>query len=59
MSLKLDWRPRDYGAYETMKEDGSFPGPEEVGRDYFTHNGVRKAFEEKSRRALARALSIQ
>ncbi|CAJ1966165.1 unnamed protein product [Cylindrotheca closterium] len=44
---KLDFRPRDYGAYEMRKEDGSYPGPDELGRKSFEYSGARKQFESK------------
>ena len=47
MSLFVDWRPRAYGAYEMIKPDGSYPGPEEIGRDAFTYSGARLNMEKK------------
>ncbi|KAJ8602131.1 hypothetical protein CTAYLR_001641 [Chrysophaeum taylorii] len=47
MSLFLDWRPRAYGAYEMVRPDGTYPGPEELGRDAFAYSGARKSMESK------------
>ena len=47
MSLFLDWRAREYGAYEMVQEDGSYPGPDKLGRDAFTYGSARKNMEEK------------
>jgi len=41
----LDFRPRSYGAYETVRPDGTYPGPEELGRQAFEYSGARKQFE--------------
>lgn len=47
LTIFLDWRPRAYGAYEMVREDGTYPGPEELGRDAFAYSGARKTFETK------------
>ena len=47
LSLFIDWRPRAYGAYELKKEDGSYPGPEELGRDAFTYSSARTSMEAR------------
>lgn len=44
---KLDFRPRCYGAYEMRREDGTYPGPEELGRKSFEYSGARKQFQTK------------
>jgi hypothetical protein len=43
----LDFRPRAYGAYEMKKDDGSYPGPDELGRQSFEYSGARLAFDTK------------
>lgn len=47
MSFALDFRPRSYGAYEMMDEQGNYPGPELLGRNAFTYSGNRKEFDTK------------
>ena len=42
-----DFRPRAYGAYETIKDDGTYPGPEELGREAFEYSGARNDFDTK------------
>jgi hypothetical protein len=37
----LDFRPRAYGAYEMRRPDGSYPGPDELGRKSFEYSGAR------------------
>mmetsp|Transcript_5237 Transcript_5237/g.12521 ORF Transcript_5237/g.12521 Transcript_5237/m.12521 type:complete len:391 (-) Transcript_5237:74-1246(-) len=44
---KLDFRPRCYGAYEMRKEDGSYPGPDVLGRKSFEYSGARNEFNSK------------
>lgn len=46
LSMFIDWRPRDYGAYETRKDDGSYPGPDVLGRDAFKFSGARLTMEK-------------
>lgn len=48
-SLKfvLDFRPRCYGAYEMVREDGTYPGPEELGRVSFEYSSARGQFDSK------------
>eukprot|EP00633_Aureoumbra_lagunensis_P011830 CAMPEP_0197335648 /NCGR_PEP_ID=MMETSP0892-20130614/33435_1 /TAXON_ID=44058 ORGANISM="Aureoumbra lagunensis, Strain CCMP1510" /NCGR_SAMPLE_ID=MMETSP0892 /ASSEMBLY_ACC=CAM_ASM_000538 /LENGTH=175 /DNA_ID=CAMNT_0042837169 /DNA_START=182 /DNA_END=709 /DNA_ORIENTATION=+ len=46
MSFFLDWRPRAYGAYETVLPDGTYPGPEELGRIAFEYSGARANMEK-------------
>lgn len=41
LSVFVDWRPRAYGAYEMQQPDGSYPGPDVLGRDSFTFSGAR------------------
>jgi len=45
ISFFLDYRPRAYGAYETIRPDGTYPGPEELGRQAFEFSGARREFE--------------
>lgn len=45
MRLTLDFRPRAYGAYEMRRPDGSYPGPDELGRKSFEYSGARLEFE--------------
>jgi len=40
-----DFRPRAYGAYEMKREDGSYPGPDELGRKSFEYSGARTGFD--------------
>jgi len=47
LSLFIDWRPRAYGAYEMRQEDGSYPGPDVLGREAFTYSGARTNMEKK------------
>mmetsp|Transcript_111615 Transcript_111615/g.322614 ORF Transcript_111615/g.322614 Transcript_111615/m.322614 type:complete len:314 (-) Transcript_111615:34-975(-) len=47
MHLILDFRARSYGAYEMRREDGSYPGPEELGRKSFEYSGARAEFDRK------------
>lgn len=47
MSLCIDFLPRAYGAYETKRDDGTYPGPEELGRQAFEYSGARREFETK------------
>eukprot|EP00593_Proboscia_inermis_P002312 CAMPEP_0171293242 /NCGR_PEP_ID=MMETSP0816-20121228/1425_1 /TAXON_ID=420281 /ORGANISM="Proboscia inermis, Strain CCAP1064/1" /LENGTH=316 /DNA_ID=CAMNT_0011763869 /DNA_START=28 /DNA_END=978 /DNA_ORIENTATION=- len=47
MTFALDFRPRAYGAYEMVQDDGSYPGPETLGRDAFTYSGNRKDYDTK------------
>jgi hypothetical protein len=47
LQLKLDFRPRCYGAYEMRRDDGTYPGPEEFGRKSFEYSGARKEFDTK------------
>ncbi|KAJ1457295.1 hypothetical protein M885DRAFT_515244 [Pelagophyceae sp. CCMP2097] len=42
IDLRVDWRPRAYGAYETAKADGEFPDP--ASREAFAHSGFRTKF---------------
>lgn len=43
--FKLDFRPRCYGAYEMRREDGTYPGPDELGRKSFEYSGARNEFD--------------
>lgn len=56
MSIFLDWRPRAYGAYETVRPDGTYPGPDELGREAFVFSGARNTMETKFYTANLRAL---
>jgi hypothetical protein len=47
MRLTIDVRPRAYGAYEMKRDDGSYPGPDELGRQAFEYSGNRMDFEKK------------
>jgi hypothetical protein len=47
MHFLLDFRPRTYGAYEMRRPDGSYPGPEELGRKSFEYSGARTGFDTK------------
>ncbi len=47
LSFVLDFRPRAYGAYELRKPDGSYPGPDELGRKSFEYSGARSDFDKK------------
>lgn len=47
LQFKLDLRPRCYGAYEMIREDGTYPGPEELGRKAFEYSGARNEFDSK------------
>ena len=47
LSLALDFRPRAYGAYEMKQPDGSYPGPDVLGRQAFEYSGARRDFESK------------
>mmetsp|Transcript_1455 Transcript_1455/g.1954 ORF Transcript_1455/g.1954 Transcript_1455/m.1954 type:complete len:343 (+) Transcript_1455:119-1147(+) len=45
LSFFLDFRPRAYGAYEMIQPDGTYPGPDVLGRVAFEYSGARRAFE--------------
>jgi hypothetical protein len=47
LSFALDFRPRAYGAYEMRQPDGSYPGPDVLGRQAFEYSGARKDYETK------------
>jgi hypothetical protein len=47
LSFVLDLRPRAYGAYELRRDDGTYPGPDELGRAAFTYSGNRMEFDTK------------
>lgn len=47
LCFTVDFRPRAYGAYEMKREDGSYPGPDELGRQSFEYSGARREFETK------------
>ena len=47
LSFALDFRPRAYGAYEMKQQDGSYPGPDVLGRQAFEYSGARRDFETK------------
>ena len=47
LRLTIDFRPRAYGAYEMRKPDGSYPGPEELGRKSFEYSGARSDYDKK------------
>jgi hypothetical protein len=43
----IDLKPRAYGAYEMKKADGTYPGPDELGRKSFEYSGARTEFDSK------------
>lgn len=45
IQFTMDFRPRAYGAYEMKKPDGTYPGPDELGRKSFEYSGARTAFD--------------
>jgi len=47
LKFKLDFRPRCYGAYELKKADGTYPGPDELGRKSFEYSSARNEFDNK------------
>ncbi|VEU39750.1 unnamed protein product [Pseudo-nitzschia multistriata] len=47
MRLTIDFRPRAYGAYEMRRPDGSYPGPDELGRKSFEYSGARSDYDKK------------
>mmetsp|Transcript_18907 Transcript_18907/g.52798 ORF Transcript_18907/g.52798 Transcript_18907/m.52798 type:complete len:316 (-) Transcript_18907:210-1157(-) len=47
MRLTIDFRPRAYGAYEMRRPDGSYPGPDELGRKSFEYSGARMDYDKK------------
>lgn len=47
LRLTIDFRPRAYGAYELRKPDGSYPGPDELGRKSFEYSGARLDYDKK------------
>ena len=47
MHFFLDFRPRAYGAYDLRNADGTYPGPETLGRKSFEYSGARKDFDGK------------
>jgi hypothetical protein len=47
MRLDVDFRPRAYGAYDLVKPDGTYPGPDELGRKAFEYSGARLDFDKK------------
>lgn len=47
LTFTLDFRPRAYGAYEMRRPDGSYPGPDELGRAFFEYSGNRNEFDAK------------
>ena len=47
LRLTIDFRPRAYGAYEMRKPDGSYPGPDELGRKSFEYSGARSDYDKK------------
>ena len=47
LRLTIDYRPRAYGAYEMRKPDGSYPGPDELGRKSFEYSGARLDYDKK------------
>jgi len=46
LQFTLDFRPRAYGAYEMKREDGTYPGPDELGRKSFEYSGARMGFDK-------------
>lgn len=47
LRLTIDFRPRAYGAYEMRRPDGSYPGPDELGRKSFEYSGARSDYDKK------------
>lgn len=47
MHFFLDFRPRAYGAYDLRDSDGTYPGPDALGRKAFEYSGARKDFDTK------------
>eukprot|EP00529_Nitzschia_sp_RCC80_P020513 CAMPEP_0113486964 /NCGR_PEP_ID=MMETSP0014_2-20120614/25268_1 /TAXON_ID=2857 /ORGANISM="Nitzschia sp." /LENGTH=402 /DNA_ID=CAMNT_0000380653 /DNA_START=88 /DNA_END=1296 /DNA_ORIENTATION=+ /assembly_acc=CAM_ASM_000159 len=47
LRFTVDFRPRAYGAYEMKKPDGTYPGPDELGRKSFEYSGARAEFDSK------------
>ena len=47
MHFFLDFRPRAYGAYDLRNADGTYPGPDTLGRKSFEYSGARKDFDGK------------
>jgi len=47
LQFTFDFRPRTYGAYEMRRPDGTYPGPEELGRKSFEYSGARAGFDKK------------
>ena len=47
LQVAVDFRPRAYGAYETVDAQGNYPGPEELGRKAFEYSGARMDFFNK------------
>ena len=47
LQFTLDFRPRAYGAYEMRRPDGSYPGPDELGRKSFEYSSARMDFDNK------------
>ena len=47
LRLTIDFRPRAYGAYEMRKPDGSYPGPDDLGRKSFEYSGARSDYDKK------------
>lgn len=45
LQFTQDFRPRAYGAYEMKKPDGSYPGPDVLGRKSFEYSGARMGFD--------------
>lgn len=46
LQFTQDFRPRSYGAYEMKREDGTYPGPDELGRKSFEYSGARMSFDK-------------
>jgi hypothetical protein len=44
LHVRLDARPRAYGAYETVDASGNYPGPDELGRKAFEFSGARQDY---------------
>ena len=47
MHFFLDFRPRAYGAYDLRNPDGTYPGPDTLGRKSFEYSGARRDFDTK------------
>lgn len=47
LSLYIDWKPRCYGGYDQVLPDGSYPGPDVLGREAFVLSSNRDSMSKK------------